>query len=287
MQDQAARLRELAREHLSRGRLIAVTSGKGGVGKTNIVINLAIALAKMRERVLLLDVDLGLANVEVLLGMTAEYNLAHVLDGTRRLDEVMVEGPSGIRIVPGSSGIPKFADLSGPKRKTFIGQFEDLQLQSDFTLIDTAAGLNRNVLSFVLAADEVILVTTPEPSAIVDAYAMIKTIFQKDRSAQIQIIVNMADNPRIGQQTLQRIQEVSKQFLNCTITPLGVIPRDDHVSHAVMRTQPFYSLYPASPASRAIHEIAQRLERNGDAPVPEEARPGFLTRLAAALRVPA
>ena len=152
-------------------------------------------------------------------------------------------------------------------------------------LIDTSAGINRNVLSFVLAADEVILVTTPEPSSVIDAYAMIKTIFQKNRSAKVRVIVNMSPNPNVGRQTITRICDVAKQFLNCSIMPLGVIPKDEHVPHSVMRTESFFASHPSAPASRSIYDIARRVSQNGAGSLePDSQKQGFFGKLVAALR---
>ena len=281
MTDQAAGLRELASKNYGPTKVIAVTSGKGGVGKSNMVINLGIALAKLRRRVLIIDVDLGLANVETLLGISCDYNVQHVLDGLKRLEDIIVPGPGGIRIIPGSSGISRLADLSSKKRKQFIEQFAKLQGTVDVILVDTMAGISRNVVGFAVAADEVLLVTTPEPTAVLDAYAMIKTIFLRQRNANIKLVVNMVNDERQAKQTAHRIESVVKQFLNRRVRTVGYIPHDHHVREAVMRSRALIELYPGSPAAKSVSSVAARLV-DFRVPIDEQKKRRFFERLVAA-----
>ncbi|HRK34054.1 MAG TPA: MinD/ParA family protein, partial [Candidatus Hydrogenedentes bacterium] len=279
MATQANQLREFMRQHNQRsGRVLAVTSGKGGVGKTNTSVNLAIALAQRGARVAVLDADLGLANVEVLLGLNSLYNLQHVVTGEKRMLDILVTGPGGIQVVPGSSGIARFADLGPTARQNVLAGLEELQQSCDFIIIDTMAGIGQNVVGFAAAADEVLLVTTPEPSSIVDAYAMIKTIFIQRPDAVFRLIINQALNEQQGKAVAQKIMHVAQQFLGHSLSYLGYVPRDPHVQQAVMQSHPFVMRFTSAPATKCIHDIAARLhaqqvDTGGN-------RPGFFRRIA-------
>ena len=280
MTDQAQGLRELASKSYGPTKVIAVTSGKGGVGKSNMVINLGMALVKLRRRVLIVDVDLGLANIETLLGISCDYNIQHVVDGQKKLEDIIVQGAGGIRIIPGSSGISRLADLSGKKRREFIEHFARLQGTVDVILVDTMAGISRNVIGFAIAADEVLLVTTPEPTSVLDAYAMVKTIFHRERNANIKIIVNMVSDERQAKQTAHRIESVVKQFLNRRVRTVGYVPLDHHVRQAVMKSRALIELYPNSPAAKSVQSVASRLV-DYRVPLEEERKRGFFERLVA------
>ncbi len=263
MTDQAQKLRELAAAHRVKPKIITVTSGKGGVGKSNVVINLAITLARMKKRVLVIDADLGLANIDILLGLRNRHNIEDVMDGRMGLKDIVVEGPMGIKVVPGSSGIPRIANLSNRKRKEFIASFKDLEDEADIILIDTSAGVMKNVIKFALLADEIVLVTTPEPSAITDAYAMIKVVYAEKPDANIGLIINQARNRAQATDVGNKIAEVSRQFLNFPVFVLGTLPSDPYVPRAVMQRRPWVELYPRSAASDAIKRVAARI-LNGD-----------------------
>ena len=281
MTDQAQNLRELVRERERRARVLAVTSGKGGVGKSNTTVNLAIGLVAQGARVVVLDADLGLANVEVLLGLNSIYNLQHVINGEKKVGEILVQGPGGIEVVPGSSGIMKLADLNAAARQSILMGLRDLQDLADFVVIDTMAGIGQNAVAFAAAADEILIVTTPEPSAIVDGYAMIKTIFALRDDAVIRLIINMAANEQQAKAVAQKLSLVAQQYLSRRLNYLGWIPRDPHVSQAVMQTRPFVLQYPAAPSSRCIHELASYLVRQR-ALTPQAPPSGFLKRFAQA-----
>ncbi len=259
MVDQAHNLREFVRKNKARARVLAVTSGKGGVGKTSTSVNLAIALASQNLRVVLLDADLGLANVEVLMGLNSLYNLQHVIDGDKTIAQITVKGPGGIYVIPGSSGLAKLADLSNAARQNVLTGLEELQAVSDFIIIDTMAGIGQNAVAFAAAADEVLLVTTPEPSSIVDVYAMIKTIHNQRPDAVFRLIVNMVLNDKQAEAVAKKLSGVSQQYLGRNLSYLGCVPRDPHVSQAVMQTQPFYLRYPNAMATKSIDNIARRL----------------------------
>lgn len=275
---QANHLRDFVKQNQRGGRVLAVTSGKGGVGKTNTSINLAIALAQRGARVTVLDADLGLANVEVLLGLNSLYNLQHVVTGEKKMLEILVTGPGGIQVVPGSSGIARFADLGPNARQNVLNGLDDLQQFSDFIIVDTMAGIGQNAVAFAAAADEVLLVTTPEPSSIVDAYAMIKTIFQQRDDSVFRLIINQALNEQQGRAVAHKITHVAQQFLGRSLAYAGHVPRDPHVQQAVMQSQPFILRFPGAPATKCVQEIAARLLQQR--PQTDVTRPGFFRRIA-------
>ena len=256
MSDQAQKLRELVNS-LSPARTISITSGKGGVGKTNIVVNLALAMAKQGKEVAVVDADLGLANIDVLLNINPRYNLFHVIERHKRLEEIIIEGPLGIKIVPGASGIPKIADAGIKEKEYILEELSALDYLADIILIDTSAGITQNVISFVTASDLVLIVTTPEPTAVTDAYAMIKVISQKGKDVDIRLLVNMAANKKEAEDIHSRIAMVCRQFLNVDIGFAGFLLKDDSVVHSVLQRRPFILEYPYSPAGKSITRIAK------------------------------
>ncbi len=283
MVDQAQNLRELVRRSRAGARVIAVTSGKGGVGKTSTSVNLAIALARRGGKVVLLDADLGLANVEVLLGLASLYNLGHVADGEKRMNEILVQGPGGIHVIPGSSGLAKVADLTAPARQNILDGLAELQESAEYIIIDTMAGIGQNVISFAAAADEVLLVTTPEPSAIVDAYAMLKTIHQQREDAVIRLLVNMVANQAQAKAVATKLAGVSQRYLARNLSFLGCLPRDPHVSQAVMQSKPFLLAYPNAPVTKYMEVLANRLANQKIAPTAD--KQGFFRRFAQSLGI--
>ena len=276
MADQAQKLREIVSRNRGLARVIAVTSGKGGVGKTNASVNIAISLAARGKRVALLDADLGLANVEVLLGLNSIFNLQHVIDGEKSMSQVMVHGPGGLRVIPGTSGLAKLADLSEHARRNIMTGLREIQRQADYIIIDTMAGIGRGAVAFVVPADEVLLVCTPEPSSIVDAYAMLKTVYQHRNDSTVRLISNMVTNQKQATAVYTKLSGVAQQYLGRKISYLGYIPRDPHVSQAVMQSRPFCMRFPNAPASKCIQDIALRLMSNR----PVKAETGFLQRFA-------
>jgi flagellar biosynthesis protein FlhG len=279
--DQAEHLREYVRESKGQARVLAVTSGKGGVGKTGTSVNLAIALAMREKDVVVLDADLGLANVEVLLGLNSLYNLQHVIHGERSMLEILADGPGGIKVIPGSSGIAKLADLGPKARQRVIDGLRDLQDRADFIIIDTMAGISQNAAGFAAAADEILLIVTPEPSSIVDAYAMVKTIRMMRHDALFRVVVNMAANDQQARAVAGKLVAVSQQYLGHKLHYLGHIPRDPHVSHGVMQAVPFIAKYPAAPATKAVEALAERLISQRGAGLGREG--GFFRRFAETL----
>lgn len=276
MADQAQNLRNFVLKTRKHAHVITVTSGKGGVGKTNTSVNLAIALAAHKKRVTLIDADLGLANVEVLLGLNSLYNLQHVINGEKSMSQILVQGPGGIHVVPGSSGIAKLADLDTVARQNVLRGLSELQEEFDFIIIDTMAGIGQNVVAFASAADEVLLVCTPEPSSQLDAYAMLKTILQVREDAVIRLVVNMAVNVQQANAVAAKLGGISQRFLGRSLACIGHIPRDPHVSHGVMQMKPFILQFEDAPATKAIQEIAARIIHHRVEA--DRAKPGFIAR---------
>lgn len=243
-------------------KIISVASGKGGVGKTNIAINLGIIFSKMGKRVLVLDGDLGLGNVNVVLGIIPKYNLYHVMKGGMSLRDVIVKSEEiGIDIVATGSGFTQLAELEEMERRKFIDELKTLS-DYDILIIDTAAGIGKNVISFVLASHEAIIVTTPEPTAITDAYGIIKAISAESLklSSNVKLVINRVKNPSEGIKIADRISTVAGQFLGVKIESLGYIPEDPVVELAVRKQQPFVLSFPNSQATLHLKHVAQRLE---------------------------
>lgn len=272
MRDQAEKLRELARgvkttlksaiikqQPTAQARVIAVTSGKGGVGKTNLTVNLGLALANLGQKVLIIDADLGLANVEFVLGCTPPHNLLNLLDDGYGLADIVTEGPRGIKFMSGGSGIYQLANLSEAQLNKIISQIVQFDQWADIILIDTGAGLHRNVLNFVMAADEVIIITTPEPTAIADAYAMMKAYAAHYGRAPLKLVVNRVQENDEGQMVVDKLIKVTERFLSVTISNLGFVYEDRNVGKAVKSQTPFILAHPDTISSRCIEHIAQRL----------------------------
>ncbi|MBI1319893.1 MAG: AAA family ATPase [Candidatus Hydrogenedens sp.] len=278
MADQAQRLREMVWAAKSTARVLAVSSGKGGVGKTGTSINLSIALSQQGARVALMDADLGLANVEVLMGLTSLHNIEHVIQGEKRMRDILVKGPAGIRLIPGSSGLAQVADLSENGRRRLLEGIDELQSEFDYIIIDTMAGIGRNAAAFAASADEVVLVSTPEPSAIVDAYAMLKTLHRMREDIAIRLLVNMAAGDAQARAVATKLATVARQYLGRNLSYLGYLPRDVHVQHAVMQSTPFLLRYPDAPASQAMAQLARRLHTQQTAPAQQPQ--SFLKRFA-------
>jgi flagellar biosynthesis protein FlhG len=258
--DQATQLRSMVNRH-RRASVIAVTSGKGGVGKSNIAVNLAIKFASVGKDVVLLDADLGLANADVLCNIDLPANLSHVIARKRELNDVMVKGPGGFRLIGGASGLARMADLTDIDRQRLIQSLQELEEQTDIILIDTGAGISPNVLSFTRAADHVLVVTTPEPTAITDAYAVIKVISREDMNRRVSLLVNQARTPTEARVVYERIAKVAQQFLGMKIYDAGYVAFDEQVSFAVRRRQPFVIGAPKCPASACIAQLAMRMEQ--------------------------
>lgn len=257
--DQATRLRHLMRTGRSTTMTLAITSGKGGVGKTNIAVNLSICLAARGLRVTLVDVDMGLANADLLLNVHPRYTLSHVLSGVRTIEGISIEGPAGLRFVPGASGVESLANLSEFERRNLISQLQKLETSTDILVLDCGAGISRNVISFALAADQVLVITTPEPTALTDAYAMIKSIHRECHSVPMRLLVNMAASRAQARAVHERLAGVAKRFLNYSVADNGYMLHDKAVELAVQARQPFVIRSPESNASVCMAAIADRV----------------------------
>ncbi|MDA8229144.1 MAG: MinD/ParA family protein [Desulfitobacterium hafniense] len=259
MPDQATGLREMAyrnREPRSSMRVISVTSGKGGVGKTGFTVNLALALVDYGYRVIIMDGDLGLANVDVACGITPRYTMQHMLAGEKTIEEILVSGPKGIGILPGGSGVQELANLDRPRLQNVIRNLGRLENMADLLIIDTGAGLSETVLNFLRASDDIILVTTPEPTSLTDAYGLLKTLKAGSREVQVNVVVNRVRLESDARAAFERLQTAVSKFLHGSLSLLGWIYDDPLVSRSVMNQEPLGISYPQSSANKCIQWIA-------------------------------
>jgi flagellar biosynthesis protein FlhG len=265
--DQAERLRLIMKEKNGQEepvprrepRIMTISSGKGGVGKTNIAINLAIAFAEVGKKVVVMDADLGLANVNVILGIIPKYNLYHVIKKQRRLRDIIVDTPYGIQIIAGASGFSQLANLDEEERAAFVEGLKDLSY-ADYIIIDTAAGVSQNVLTFLRGADDAIIVTTPEPTAITDAYGIIKSITTEGAGGpSVKLVVNRVRTVMEGKKVAERVINIAGQFLNVKVNNIGFIFEDTVVQLAVIKQDPFIRSAPNSKATQSIRHLMTRL----------------------------
>ena len=243
------------------GNVVAVSSGKGGVGKTSLTVNLAVALAANGKKVLVCDGDLGLANVDITLGLKPEFDLHHVLSGEKTLQQIVVQGPKGVGVIPAASGISKMLELSSTERLEMGLAFAELSRQYDVVLLDTAAGIGQDVLSFLAGAQHVIVVVCDEPTSLTDAYALIKVSATERRVSRFQIVANKVNGARHGLQVYKKLLNATDQFLDVNLSYLGAVPTDQRLLESIRERTPIISLYPRSQASTAIREIAGGLEK--------------------------
>lgn len=242
-------------------KVVAVTGGKGGVGKTNISVNLSIALAELRRRVVLMDADLGLANVDVMLGLQARYTLADVLNGSKSIKDVLVRGPAGMHIVPASSGVQQMATLSSQEHAALIHSFSEISDQLDVLMVDTAAGISDTVVSFLRASQEVIVVVCDEPSSITDAYALIKLMNTEHGMFRFRVIANMTRSTQEGINLFNKLNSACERFLDASLQYLGHVPFDESLRKAVQKRQALLEFAPRSKAAAAIRSIAQKIDQ--------------------------
>ncbi|MEP9412102.1 MAG: MinD/ParA family protein [Candidatus Brocadia sp.] len=248
----------------SKVRTVAVTSGKGGVGKTNIATNLAMIFRRYKKRVLLVDFDLGLANIDILLGFHAEYTLHDVIAGRKEVKDIIHHGPDGLMIVPASSGVEELTHLTEMQKERLFSGFSGLDEEVDIVIVDTGAGISPNVLSFVLAANEILLVTTPEPTAITDAYAMMKVLSKRRKNLNIKLLVNQSGSKEEAELTVKKIISVTRRFLDINIEYFGHLLRDPNVINATRLQKSFVKEYPNTIATSCLSKIASLFLRLDD-----------------------
>lgn len=276
--DQADTLRQMAREArkgqqpgLSQGgtaadqkgiRVISVTSGKGGVGKSNVVSNLAIAMSTQGKKVLIIDADLGLGNLDVLLGLSPAFNLNHVLNGEKTISEILIDGPAGIKIIPAGSGVQEFTSLGQHEKLKLLDELDMLEEQFDIMIVDTEAGISENVTYFTVAAQEIIVVVTPEPTSITDVYALIKLLSTRYSEHHFKVLVNMAKDSEDALEVFRKLANVAGRFLDISLDYLGCVVKDDKVVEAVKRQKAVSELFPESEAAACFTTLAKRVIEN-------------------------
>ncbi len=264
--DQAAGLRRMSSPRPV--QVIAVTSGKGGVGKTNVSVNIAVALANEGKQVMVMDADLGLANIDIMLGLHPQYNLSHVISGERTLEEIIVPGPAGVMVVPASSGTQSMAELTPLQHAGMVQAFSELSHDIDVLIVDTAAGINDSVVSFTRAAQEVVVVVCDEPSSITDAYAMIKLLNKEYGLQRFRVLSNMVHSMQEGRELFLKMVKVTDRFLDVTLDFMGAVPYDEYLRKALQKQKAVVDAYPRSKAAMAFKNLAKKTD---NWPVPRDA----------------
>ncbi|MDD6327096.1 MAG: MinD/ParA family protein [Eubacteriales bacterium] len=263
--DQATKLRQMVQdEHgFSNARVIAVTSGKGGVGKTSLSVNLAIMLSRMGKRVVVFDADFGLANVEVMLGIRPKYNLLDVIHNEKNIEEIITEGPNKIGFISGGSGVSELAALDGESIRLLIAELAKLDNMYDIVIIDTGAGITDSVMEFVMVSPEVLLVVTQEPTSITDAYSLLKVLRRKEKFnplyKTIHVVANRVENEAEGVEIFQKMNTVSSKFLNTKLQYVGAVMQDRNASMAIIEQKPVVMAYPQSQAAKGMTQVAYKL----------------------------
>jgi flagellar biosynthesis protein FlhG len=260
-------------------RILAVTSGKGGVGKSNFSANLSVALGQMGRRVIMMDADMGLANAHLLLGSSPQFTLEHVMRGEKTVAEVLHPVAENVQLIAGGSGITELADLKEDTREACLTGLRDLDTSCDLIVIDTGAGVANNVLGFLCAVAEIIVVTTPEPTAITNAYATIKVVSRQNPEARLMLVVNMVHSSGEGDAVAERLKTIARQFLKIELEYLGFIPTDPAVQKAVRIRTPFVSSAPGCRATTELKRVVASLGYTGRETVPQTGVEGFLTGL--------
>lgn len=255
--DQASGLRRMAKPKPV--RVITIASGKGGVGKTNVSVNLAVALASQDKKVTILDADLGLANIDVMLGLHSDKNLSHVMKGECELEEILLEGPNGIKVIPASSGIKKMTEMTPAEHAGLVSAFSELSHDIDVLLIDSAAGISESVISFSRAAQEVVIVVCDEPASITDAYALIKLLSKEQGIFKFHILANMVSGPQQGREVYDKLSKVSNRFLDVALDYMGHVPYDEHLQKAVKRQKSVVEVFPRSRVAQAFHTLSKKV----------------------------
>lgn len=238
-----------------KNRIVTITSGKGGVGKTTFTVNLALSLSNKGFRVLIIDGDFGLANVNIVMGIPVKYDLSHVLNHEKTVNEIITEGPQGIKFISGGHGLTELINISEEKLQNYIEQLMDLEDIADIILIDTGAGISDNILRLIFSSNEVILITTPEPTALMDAYALTKTVANVNKEGKIRLVVNMAQSIEEAENTLANFNMLTTTYLDMEVESLGYMLYDKAVSEAIRLQDPIYNSFPKSEVSKNIQKI--------------------------------
>jgi flagellar biosynthesis protein FlhG len=254
-----ALLEQVSEKCQAAATVLAVTSGKGGVGKTNIAANLALCMAAAKKRVLLIDADISLGNLDLIMNIRSKYNISHVISGSKRIEDIVQVGPDGLQIICGASGLDRLADISEHEQRRLLDHLGRLQNQTDMIVIDTAAGISAAVIGFCMAADHVLVVTTPESTAMTDAYGIIKVLVKKQYQGPISVVVNMARNEAEGKRTYQRMADVTQRFLQADLYYAGVLLRDERLCAAIRCRKPVVLAFPKSQITASFGALAARL----------------------------
>ncbi|MGI5921895.1 MAG: MinD/ParA family protein [Syntrophomonadaceae bacterium] len=288
MRDQAEKLREKVlkvpqqvdtsiNHQQKRTRVVVVTSGKGGVGKSTLALNIALSICSMGKKVVLMDADLGMANIDIMLGLVPEYNLYHLILDRKSLRDIIISGPDGLNIIPGGAGISELANLKEGQLRRILTELGKLDGEYDYMIIDTGAGVSDSVISFVLASNDVIVITTPEPTSLTDAYRIVKIASRNDFNGNLYLVVNKVASDTEGVLVGEKLRIVIKKFLNLEIKILGYIANEPLVDEGIRRQQAFIKIFPKSMAARDINRISGNLVRGFDQGEPDyviNTRPG-------------
>lgn len=283
--DQAENLRNIIKKQnqkeVGNARVIAVTSGKGGVGKSSVSINLALQFTKMGKKVIILDADFGLANIEVMFGVIPKFNLSDLMFKGKELPEIITEGPEGVGFISGGSGIAKLVNLDKEQVKRLVNKLSELETLADIIIIDTGAGISPTVMEFLVACPETVIVTTPEPTSITDSYALLKALSMHENfraeESNVKMIANRVSTENEGRNLYEKLSMVVQKFLNIQIEFLGIIPQDNNIVKAVMKQKPVSLIYPNAASTKRFEAIARDLISNGaDVPVQKRGIRGYL-----------
>ncbi|HBQ24772.1 MAG TPA: ATP-binding protein [Syntrophomonas sp.] len=289
MNNQADKLRQMAldvknqiekemAQEFKHTRVIVIASGKGGVGKSTLALNISLSLCNRGKKVILMDADLGLANIDIMLGLLPKYNLHHMIQGKKNLKDIIISGPGGLSIIAGGSGITELANLGDNSLKKLLVELGKLDGEYDYMMIDTGAGISKNVISFLLSANDIIFVTTPEPTSMTDAYGMVKTIARKSTDKTFYLIVNRVVDNIEGILVAEKFKLVCEKFLNLHINILGYVVNEPLIGEGIKRQSAFIDIFPRSQAAKNINNIASNLISSNDKSFPRDSSGGGIKR---------